>query len=62
MATFIHNHPGAASLWLSLCLLILNLIYSAEKEFNGYGAAAAHHARSAISLGRGTVDISKVEI
>lgn len=60
MSKFIFNHPGDASLWFSSSLLLLRLIYTSEEEFGGLSMSSAYHAKCAITLGRGTIDISKV--
>ncbi|XP_065220863.1 tetratricopeptide repeat protein 37 [Planococcus citri] len=60
MSKFIYNRPGDASLWFSLCILLLRLIYEYEKDYIGLSISSAYHARCAISLGRGVIDISGI--
>ncbi|XP_046996555.1 tetratricopeptide repeat protein 37 [Schistocerca americana] len=50
----VHRHPGEASLWLSLALMLLHLYPRCNP------AGAAQCAQVALSLGRGSMDVSKV--
>lgn len=55
-----HNHPGDGSLWLSLCFLLLQLIFLSQKDYLVHSLAIAYHAQCSITLGRDVMDISKV--
>jgi hypothetical protein len=52
----VHRHPGQPSLWLALALLLLHL-YSEHKS-----SGAARCAQVAMALGRGMMDVSKVNL
>ncbi|XP_067002861.1 tetratricopeptide repeat protein 37 [Anabrus simplex] len=54
LCSTVHRHPGEASSWLALALLILNLYPNCQPS------GAARCAQLAMSLGRGTMDVSKV--
>jgi hypothetical protein len=54
LSKVIHRHPDHAALWLALSVLLLNMYPDAPAK------ASATCAGAALSLGRSTMDTSKV--